>query len=580
MPPSKSAFADGASLATRLWSADPEFDELAYRSLTPLSVGLAIIFSVFVALGIIDDSAGEARVPIVATDAASAVFYIGLHAALSAGAVRRSMTYPLGLVIAGIPLANALLAFRLTGNPFFLSYLPMIAVGCGAFMLSLPWLLGTLVIMLVSAWIVATDVLPFVTAARYLPALAGAFLIAIMVTIVRRLHVIDSHRAVLAARIEIEERKRVEGHLAHVQRLESIGKLASGIAHDFNNLLMVIIGYTDNLLDTTDRNSSLHEDLLEVRRAGEKAAALASKLLAFSRQQVMQPRVLDINELVGSTESLISRSLPANVTLRLELDPAAGRVRTDPLQMEQVLINLVLNARDAMADGGGVLTIATAAVAESVELRVTDTGCGMPPEVRERVFEPFFTTKEPGGGTGLGLAMVYGIVTQSGGSIDIETAPGAGTSIGIRLARVDAPLQETGVEATVNDEREPLRHARVLVVDDDEGVRDIVIKTLEKKQCSVISAASGEEALALAEREPFDIVLSDVVMPGMSGVDLVKALQERGHLQPAVLMSGHAAGKVVEAGGSTAPLLQKPFRARELLQSITRALAEGTKQQT
>ncbi|MBT8097402.1 MAG: response regulator [Woeseia sp.] len=583
MSKSKSAFADGASNLTRLLSADPEFQEYVFRTLKPLTLSLAAIFSIFVLLGLIDSSAGDARFLIVITDVVATFVFLGIYLSLSAGLVPFALTYPLGFFIACVPLANTLLAFGLTSSPFFLSYLPMIAIVCGAYMLSLPWLLAMLTMIFGATFVVASEVLPIVTIFRYSPALIGAYLVSLLVFFTRRWHIIESHRALLAQKNEAEERKRVESQLAHAQRLESIGKLVSGIAHDFNNLLTVIVGYTDSLLETTKPNTALHADLREIQGAGEKAAALAQNLLAFSRQQLMELRVVAVNEFIGDAEALISRSMPSNVTLCLALNAEDARVAVDPLQMEQVLINLALNARDAMAESGGNLTIETALVETSdagamgatrglVEIRMTDTGCGMPDDVRNRVFEPFFTTKERGAGTGLGLAMAHGIVTQCGGTIDIETRAGHGTTCIIRLPQVVAPVEKPAAGPAPKMECANLTGRTVLVVDDERAVREIVSRVLQHYGCKVLSAASGDEAIELAAQASFDVLLTDVSMPGISGVELLATLRSRGYSQPALLMSGHAADKVAREGGDATPVLHKPFKAEELALKVSHTL--------
>lgn len=577
----KSAFADDASVVTRLLSPDPEFDEFVYRSLKPLSISLVIIFSVFVLLGFIDHDAGDARVPIVATDATAVVIFLAIYLALRANVVSRRLTYPLGIVIASVPLANSLLAFALTENPFFLSYLPMIAIVCGAYMLSLPWLLATLFGIFVATFVVVTDVLPMVTAFRYLPALVGAYFVSFLIFFTRRWHIIDTQRALLAHKAEAAERKRVESRLAHAQRLESIGQLVSGIAHDFNNLLTIILGYTDSLLKSSERDVSLVRDLQEIQGAGQRASALAQNLLAFSRQQLMQMCVVEIDDLIVNARPLISRSMPASIALRFDLGAAKSCVEIDPLQMEQVLVNLALNARDAIGSERGELTIATKLVQnyhsgdsnpEQVEIRVSDTGGGMTEEIRERVFEPFFTTKERGSGTGLGLAMAHGIVTQSGGTIEIDSSPGRGTTFIIRLPRRIAPPDEKVASSIPMTDGANLANTRVLVVDDERAICDIVSRTLKQYGCEVEVASSGEQALEIAGRNNFQLLLTDISMPGISGIELLDTLQERGFSGQALFMSGHPAEIASGADSEELPLLHKPFGAQQLLRAVTRII--------
>jgi signal transduction histidine kinase/CheY-like chemotaxis protein len=558
-------------------AADEEFDVHVHRWLGVLAAFMGAFFVFFVFLGLIDHSAGPVAWPwIVGTDAATCGVYLAAYIAARRGRVPVQRAHLVCVAFAMLPSANALLAFALTGDSFFLSYLPILAIGCGAYMLSLRALWATFGLMAVPAAVLAATVLSPVETAQLSPVLIGAFFVSSFVLIVRRFHVIDSQRALRALQREAEVRKRAEEQLAHIQRLESVGRLASGIAHDFNNLLMVILGYTQSMIETCEDEETV-ADLEIVRGAGESAAALAAKLLAFGRQQVMQPVVVRANDLVQGARSLLSKSLPANVELVLELDPEAGAVQVDPVQIEQVLINLALNARDAMAEGGGRLTLATrgvpAGLRRVVELTVRDTGVGMPPEVQEQVFEPFFTTKEVGRGTGLGLAMVHGIVVQSEGSIHIDSEPGRGTAVTVRLPEVEAASPPVPVAHSVSGLE--LAGLTVLVVDDEVRVRETVVRMLQERGCDVLEAADAVEAVDLAELERFDLMVLDVVMPSMSGVDLLSALRSRGHEQPALLMSGHAAEKVAEAGGLNAPLVQKPFTVDDLERALARALRQS-----
>ncbi len=551
---------------------DEEFLAHAHRWLGVLAAFLGAFFVCFVVLGLIDRSAGPGAWPwIVGTDLVTCALYFAVFAAVRTDRVPVRMANVVCVVFALLPAANSLLAFGLTGDTFFLSYLPVLALGCGAYMLSLPALWASFVLMAVPTAVLAGAVLSPVEAAQLSPVLIGSFFVSSFVLIVRRFHIIDSQRALRALEREAEVRKRTEEQLAHIQRLESVGRLAAGVAHDFNNLLMVILGYTQCMLDDSD-DPEVIEDLRIIQGAGESAAALAAKLLAFGRQQVMQPVEVEVNALVEGAGALLLKSMPADVQLELDLDSEAGTIRVDPVQIEQVLINLALNARDAMADGGGRLTLSTRALQSDgrplVELCVRDTGSGMPPEVQARIFEPFFTTKEVGRGTGLGLAMVHGIVVQSDGTIDIESEPGRGTAVVVRLPQVEAAKASQG---RVLPPGLDLAGLSVLVVDDEVRVREAVARMLKDRGCDVIEAANADEAVDLAEATRFDLMVLDVVMPGMSGVDLLSALRRRGHDQPALLMSGHAAEKVAEAGGLNAPLVHKPFAVDDLERALARA---------
>jgi len=370
--------------------------------------------------------------------------------------------------------------------------------------------------------------------------------------------------------------------------MEAVGRLAGGIAHDFNNVLTAIFGYTDLLRDQLPEGDSRRADLDEIRRSAERAASLTRQLLAFSRKQVMQPRVLDLNEVVENVQKLLTKLVGDDVALDLEPDPDLWRVKADPGQVEQVLMNLAANARDAMPEGGR-LVIATANVTmgdddvrdlpglvpgDYARMRVTDSGEGMSEDVRRNIFEPFFTTKEQGKGTGLGLATVYGIVKQTGGSIWVYSEPRRGTTFKVYLPRhgssvATLPQERAGAEVAAAT-------ATVLLVEDHEQVRTLVHMVLEKLGYTVVAAASGGEALAAATAHegPIDMVLTDLVMPGMDGKELVERMRD---LRPgirALFTSGDAQGMVEghELGEGDA-FLPKPYDRAELATAIGAVLA-------
>ena len=386
----------------------------------------------------------------------------------------------------------------------------------------------------------------------------------------------------------LEEQRRA------AQKLQAIGNLAGGIAHDFNNLLSVILCCSRFVLDELPEESPLRADLVDVERASERAAALVQQLLAFGSKQRRQPVPLALNAVLAGFEPRLRSILGEDIELVLDLAPRLGMVTADPSQIEQVVMNLVVNARDAM-QGGGTLTVRThdeeldAAYALShlgvvsgpyVMLAVTDTGAGMDASTRERVFEPFFTTKPPGKGTGLGMSTVYGIVQQSGGNIWIDSEVGRGTVIRAYFPRLPTrPLGATVLEheRTVS----PRGTETVLVVDDDEGVRNLAKRILASSGYTVLTAGTGDEALALCAGHdgPIALVLSDVVMPKMSGPELA---HELARLRPAarvVFMSGYA-GDAVEHRGlldAGSHFIDKPFTALGLTQKIRRVLDEVTR---
>jgi signal transduction histidine kinase/FixJ family two-component response regulator len=369
-----------------------------------------------------------------------------------------------------------------------------------------------------------------------------------------------------------EEARTAAERLRHGQRMEAIGRLAGGVAHDFNNLLTAIIGSTRLLLRNTRPGDSMRSGLEDVERAADRAATLTRQLLAFSRKQVLQPAVVDVNRIVRETETLLRHLIRADVRLEIALEPRLVAVEADASQLEQVIVNLVVNAADAI-EGGGTIAIATANAAgpdgPSAMLSVADDGIGMDEATRERVFEPFFTTKELGRGTGLGLATVYGIVEQSGGSIEVESEPGLGATFRVYLPAVDAEIEEPAPpeprpESTTGTET-------VVVAEDDEMVRALVRVTLEESGYRVLEAASGEAALVLCDSfpGPIDVLVTDMVMPGMGGRALADRLQASRPELRVLYVSGYAEAEVLDRGlGSGAEpgtaFVQKPFTPEEL----------------
>jgi two-component system cell cycle sensor histidine kinase/response regulator CckA len=391
-----------------------------------------------------------------------------------------------------------------------------------------------------------------------------------------------------------ERRRELEAQLRQSQKMDAIGRLAGGIAHDFNNLLTAMAGYGGLALGAVEEHQkALRADIQEMLTAAERARQLIRQLLAFGRKQVLQPCILDLNSVVGDMESILRRLIGEDVELVTTLDPELGHTNADPGQLEQVVMNFAINARDAMA-GGGRLSIETlnteldaefvathvgATAGPAVALRVTDNGAGMDASVRSRVFEPFFTTKEEAKGTGLGLSTVYGIVKQSGGYIWCESEPGEGTTFTVYLPRFDT---EPDAEVDAADDEEPLDSLMgvetVLIAEDEQVVRHLVVELLGRLGYSVIAAANGAEALELIDTHAgdIDLLLTDVVMPGMSGRDLAAVVRERCPETRVLFMSGYAEDAVVNHGvlqPGTA-LLEKPFTAVSL-GTIVRAVLDN-----
>lgn len=361
-----------------------------------------------------------------------------------------------------------------------------------------------------------------------------------------------------------EVNARHEAEIIHMQKMEAIGRMAGGIAHDFNNLLTVIAGGAELLSRTTDR-----KELKLIESATRSAQDLTEQLLTLSRQPVVGNETTDVAEALDGTQQLLSRIIGEDVRLEVLLDPELGSVNLSKGQLQQVLLNLATNARDAMPRGG-VLTFEARGQDENlIRLSVRDTGVGMPESVRLKVFEPFFTTKRVGEGTGLGLAMVFGLVTQAGGTIEVQSRLGEGTTFNLLIPRAQHLLEEPAI---LSDRRLSLggtSRGRILLVEDDASVRELCRSVLRKEGFEVLDAAEPQEALLLFlnSEERCDLVITDVVMPGMSGPELVEALRRLVPDLPALFVSGYAPEEVVGEGLSGA-FLPKPFRPTELLRKV------------
>jgi two-component system, cell cycle sensor histidine kinase and response regulator CckA len=388
---------------------------------------------------------------------------------------------------------------------------------------------------------------------------------------------------------DITERKSLEAQLQQAQKMEAVGQLAGGIAHDFNNLLTAILGSTELLLADTDPGDPRREDVQEIGRAAHRAAGLVRQLLAYSRKQVMQPRLVNLNTVAHEIGGLLRRVVGERIALRLDLDPSLGYVMADPGQMEQVIANLGVNARDAMPDGG-TLTIATAnasaaglpAAADErlsagplVALSVSDTGTGMDEHVQAHLFEPFFTTKELGRGTGLGLATVYGIVRQSGGQIQVASRLHEGSTFTVYFPRVPGPA---GAAAAASPrDAAPGGSETVLVVEDEEAVRHLVSRVLRAKGYRVLEATDAEAAQVLAAETPevIDLLVTDLVMPGIGGAALAAQLVAHRPALRVLFITGYAIEAVERQDelvrGSS--LLEKPFSADQLARKVREILA-------
>lgn len=377
---------------------------------------------------------------------------------------------------------------------------------------------------------------------------------------------------------DITDVKRLEADLLQSQRLEAVGRLAGGVAHEFNNLLTVIMGAAEALNDlgTIAQSAAAARDLLLVRDAARRGAELVRRLLAFSRKTPVEPRVLDLNDVVRAVEAWSVRVLDERIQLRTSIDSKGPlRVRADAAMLEQALLNLVVNARDALPDGGRIL-IGTRAAGDEVELVVSDDGLGMAPDVLLRCFEPFFTTKPVGQGTGLGLAACRGIVAQFGGTISAASVPGAGATFTVRLpglgveAGTPAPAPRTPLLGILRDAPPPGPSATILVVEDEESVREIVAGILRADGATILEAKDGEEALRVAQaRAGLDLLVTDVVMPNLGGAELAMCVRAVHPDLPIVFMSGHSDDVLVHAAvGSNVTFLPKPFTPSALRRAV------------
>jgi two-component system cell cycle sensor histidine kinase/response regulator CckA len=389
---------------------------------------------------------------------------------------------------------------------------------------------------------------------------------------------------VISFACDVTEQRRLAEHLRQTQKLESIGRLAGGIAHDFNNLMTIVLGYADALECGDGPEGSAPGYIVEIKRAAERAALLTRQLLAFSRQQMLRPKVLDPNWVIANMDRMLRRVIGEDIELHTRLSPDAGHVRVDPGQMEQVLLNIVLNARDAMPKGGS-LSIETANVELTEDLlrhqpdarpgkyvlvSVSDTGCGMDRETLARAFEPFFTTKGSAG-TGLGLATVHGIVKQSDGEVWAYSEPDCGTSTNVYLPRVDQPAEGPAPDPRAR----PSGEEHILLVEDEAPVRQLLVRTLKRFGYTVEEAEDGREALKLLQERKgaFTLLITDAVMPFIGGRELAEQV---GRMWPDIrvlFISGYAGGQDGETGGAISGLfLQKPFTAATLAAKVREAL--------
>jgi nitrogen-specific signal transduction histidine kinase/ActR/RegA family two-component response regulator len=399
-------------------------------------------------------------------------------------------------------------------------------------------------------------------------------------------------KGIMAVLEDLSPRRQLEERLLHSQKMEAIGRLAGGVAHDFNNLLTAITGHAQILLENVPEGNPERADLLEIDRAAARAASLTKQLLAFSRKQVLQPAVLDLNALVAGIERMLRRLIGEDIELATVLDPAAGRIKADPGQIEQVVMNLVVNARDAMPQGGTIVVETSnvrvqddpaehggAPAGDYVQLAITDSGVGMDRDTLSHIFEPFFTTKGPSRGTGLGLSMVYGFVQQSGGEIGVDSRVGSGTTISLRFpAAATTAAAEAAPAAAPPPEASSRPTAQILFVEDDVLVSMASMQLLEDLGHTVYEASNATRALALLDAHPeIELLVSDVGLPGMNGHEMAAEMRRRRPDLKILFVTGYdrTSTRRRTLDGDT-DYLAKPYQPEDLDRAVRRLLKTGT----
>ncbi len=608
------------------------FQALELDALKPFSSAVVLVFLVFIPFNLLD-LPSRAVVPVVVHDICLVSLAGVLRLLLARARIPAHRAAPVGALLGGLVISNILLTFHLTGKPFYTLYVGIVLIAMGTFLLSRLWI-GLAFAAATVAWapiaMAATDSTHFT---HYAFTLFASIVVAVAIHLqsvrvhrrVVRLRQRESMRqtelelALEAAeqarrdldrrveertaalseanrelRGEMEERRRMEqeraeleGRLQHAQKMESIGRLAGGVAHDFNNVLTIIDGQVQLARRLVRSQPELAGLLDEASSAVNRAAEMTRQLLAFSRRQIMRPRVFNPNQAIEGIRKMIQRAAGETIKVDMDLSGSVHNIHADPGQMEQVVMNLVINACDAMADGGTLrirlndvevdeehLRGREVEPGEFVLLTVSDSGIGMDEETRDSIFEPFFTTKEVGKGTGLGLSMVDGIVSQHGGYVEVESAPGQGSTFHVYLPRSTASPRRRRHQTDLGDVRPG--DETILVVEDADAVRQLAVQVLRSHGYRVLEAADGEEALQVADQHdgPIHLLITDVIMPELDGGTLAKRLAARREGLKVLFASGYSDDRIAKHGvlEPGVHFLPKPYKIDALARTVRNIL--------
>jgi signal transduction histidine kinase/CheY-like chemotaxis protein len=590
---------------------------IAADDVRPAALILALVFAVFTVYNAVAFPP-PARIPMVAYDLGLVALSAGVYVAFRRIELTPNGVYAVAALLSFAVLGNILLAALLGSNPLFSAYVAILLIASAGSVLSIHWAIAIAVVEIVAWAVVASVLLSSTEIVRNAFVIVGSLAVATIVNVSRyiaRKRVFDLRSGdaqrelalqqalaetdearreldrkveerTTALRNELEERALLEEQLRHAQKMEAVGRLAGGIAHDFNNLLTVIRMSLLTVSEPGSPSDEMRDAIRDANDATDRAAGLTRDLLAFARKQTLERAAVAVADMVGGVERMVRRVAEAGIRLEVRIAPDAGEIVADRHQIEQVLLNLAINACDAMGQRG-TLTVTADAVDVTggdaggprvrpgayVRVAVSDTGCGMDEATRRAVFEPFFTTKEVGRGTGLGLAVAHGIVTQHGGQIIVDSELGKGSTFTVFLPR-GRGISTRNLAISVKPLL-ALEGETVLVVEDEAAVRRAVQRNLERLGYRVLAASDGEDALRITEAlDGIDLLLSDVVMPGIDGPELACRLRERWSDLPVLFVTGYSADRLARSGavGPHDRVLEKPYQLEELARTMRRML--------